>query len=161
MHRTKVRVAEDALDANATIAQANRGDFDRAGVKVINLMSAPGAGKTTLLERVLGEGLGDVRVGVLEGDVQGSLDADRLSVELPPRSWNVVRLAGPGTPRSRGALTLVASGTGSADLLQGELAARGVVRHRLRVLAIETGEAEPVVRQVERGENAADGQVAQ
>jgi hydrogenase nickel incorporation protein HypB len=79
MHRTKVRVAEDALDANATIAQANRGDFDRAGVKVINLMSAPGAGKTTLLERVLGEGLGDVRVGVLEGDVQGSLDADRLS----------------------------------------------------------------------------------
>ena len=34
-------------------------------------MSAPGAGKTTLLERVRG-GLDGVRVGVLEGDVQGS-----------------------------------------------------------------------------------------
>jgi hydrogenase nickel incorporation protein HypB len=82
MHRVKVRVAEDALDANATIAAANRADFDRAGVAVVNLMSAPGAGKTTLLERVLGDGatIGDgVRVGVLEGDVQGSLDADRLA----------------------------------------------------------------------------------
>ncbi len=53
MHRTKVRVVEDALDANDTIARANRDDFDRAGVTVVNLMSAPGAGKTTLLERVL------------------------------------------------------------------------------------------------------------
>ncbi len=79
MHRTKVRVVEDALDANNTIARANRDDFDRAGVRVVNLMSAPGAGKTTLLERVLGEGLNGVRPGVLEGDVQGSFDADRLS----------------------------------------------------------------------------------
>jgi hydrogenase nickel incorporation protein HypB len=78
MHRTKVRVVEDALDANNTIARANREDFDRAGVTVINMMSAPGAGKTTLLERVLAQ-TGDVRVGVLEGDVQGSLDADRLA----------------------------------------------------------------------------------
>ncbi len=84
MHRTKVRVAEDVLDANATIARANREDFDRAGVRVVNLMSAPGAGKTTLLERVLGDGLlaagHGVRAGVLEGDVQGSLDAERLSL---------------------------------------------------------------------------------
>jgi hydrogenase nickel incorporation protein HypB len=80
MHRIKVRVVEDALDANNTIARANRDDFDRAGVAVVNVMSAPGAGKTTLLERVLGgEGLGDVRAAVLEGDVQGSLDADRLA----------------------------------------------------------------------------------
>ena len=53
MHRTRVRVVEDALDANNTIARANRDDFDRHGVGVVNLMSAPGAGKTTLLERAL------------------------------------------------------------------------------------------------------------
>jgi hydrogenase nickel incorporation protein HypB len=80
MHRTKVRIAKDALDANTTIAQANRADFDAAGVRVVNLMSAPGAGKTTLLERVLQDGLGDIRAGVLEGDVQGTFDADRLSL---------------------------------------------------------------------------------
>jgi len=79
MHRTRVRVVEDALDANNTIARANREDFDRHGVTVVNLMSAPGAGKTSLLERVLAEPLDGVQVGVLEGDVQGSLDADRLA----------------------------------------------------------------------------------
>jgi hydrogenase nickel incorporation protein HypB len=78
MHRTKVRVVEEALDANNTIAAANRADFDRAGVTVVNFMSAPGAGKTTLLECVVAD-LPGVRVGVLEGDVQGSMDADRLA----------------------------------------------------------------------------------
>jgi hydrogenase nickel incorporation protein HypB len=79
MHRVKVRVVEDALDANNTIARANRDDFDREGVTVVNFMSAPGAGKTSLLERAL-PGLSGLRAGVLEGDVQGSMDADRLSV---------------------------------------------------------------------------------
>ncbi|MCA1683035.1 MAG: hydrogenase nickel incorporation protein HypB [Actinobacteria bacterium] len=89
MHRTRVRVVEDALDANNTIARANREDFDRHHVRVVNLMSAPGAGKTTLLERGLGEPLGDLRVGVLEGDVQGSFDADRLaSLHVPVTQLN-------------------------------------------------------------------------
>ncbi len=83
MHRTKVRVAEDVLDANATIARANRADFDRAEVAVVNLMSAPGAGKTSLLERVLEQPV-EARIGVLEGDVQGSLDADRLAATGVP-----------------------------------------------------------------------------
>jgi hydrogenase nickel incorporation protein HypB len=89
MHETTVRVAEGALDANQTIAEANRADFDAAGVTAINLMSAPGAGKTTLLERALEGGTGDLRVGVLEGDVRGSLDADRLShLHLPVTQIN-------------------------------------------------------------------------
>jgi hydrogenase nickel incorporation protein HypB len=88
MHRTKVRVVEEALDANNTIATANRADFDRAGVKVVNFMSAPGAGKTSLLERVVHD-LPGVSVGVLEGDVQGSLDADRLaSLHVPVTQLN-------------------------------------------------------------------------
>jgi hydrogenase nickel incorporation protein HypB len=88
VHKTKVRIAADALDANATIAQANRADFDRAHVRVVNMMSAPGAGKTSLLERVLRD-LGGIRAGVLEGDVQGSLDADRLaSLHVPVTQIN-------------------------------------------------------------------------
>jgi hydrogenase nickel incorporation protein HypB len=83
MHRTKVTVVEEALDANNTIASANREDFDRHGVTVINFMSAPGAGKTTLLEHV-GPVVDGVRVGVLEGDVAGSMDADRLASKHIP-----------------------------------------------------------------------------
>jgi hydrogenase nickel incorporation protein HypB len=89
MHRTKVRVVEDALDANNTIARANRDDFDRYDVTVLNLMSAPGAGKTTLLERAIGQPLDGVRAGVLEGDVQGSIDADRLAtLHIPVTQLN-------------------------------------------------------------------------
>jgi hydrogenase nickel incorporation protein HypB len=88
VHRTRVRIAQDVLDANTTIARANRTDFDAASVAVVNLMSAPGAGKTSLLERALRE-LDGVRPGVLEGDVQGSLDADRLaSLHLPVTQIN-------------------------------------------------------------------------
>jgi hydrogenase nickel incorporation protein HypB len=88
MHRTKVKVVEDALDANNTIARANREDFDRAALSVVNLMSAPGAGKTSLLERTLGD-LDGVRAGVLEGDVQGSVDADRIAhLHIPVTQLN-------------------------------------------------------------------------
>ena len=88
MHRTAVKVLEDVLDANGTIAQANRRDFDEHGVVVVNVMGSPGAGKTALLEATL-PGLRDVRVGVLEGDVQGSLDAERLvSFHVPVTQIN-------------------------------------------------------------------------
>jgi hydrogenase nickel incorporation protein HypB len=79
MHVKRIRVVEDALDANNTIARANRADFDRHGVTVVNFMSSPGSGKTALLEAALPLLESRLDVGVLEGDVQGHLDADRLS----------------------------------------------------------------------------------
>ncbi len=75
----RVDVLERILDENDRIADANRADFATAGVRTVNLMSAPGAGKTTLLRRTIAE-LGDsVRVGVLEGDIATSIDADALA----------------------------------------------------------------------------------
>src|SRR4028119_1135568 len=81
MHRTAIKkvVLEGVLDANDALAQANRQMFDQAGNFVVNMMSSPGAGKTALLEHTLDRTLGKVRIGVLEGDVQTTLDADRLA----------------------------------------------------------------------------------
>jgi hydrogenase nickel incorporation protein HypB len=80
MHRTAVkRVMEGVLDANDALAQANRAQFDAAGTYVVNVMSSPGAGKTALLEHTLHRMRGQLRLGVLEGDVQTTLDADRLA----------------------------------------------------------------------------------
>jgi hydrogenase nickel incorporation protein HypB len=88
VHRTRIRIVEGVLDANDTIARANRDDFDDHSVVVVNLMSAPGAGKTMLLERTV-RYLEGIRVGVLEGDVQGTLDADRLaSLHVPVTQIN-------------------------------------------------------------------------
>lgn len=77
-HGAKVAVGHGILDANDAIAQSNREKFDRAGVFVVNMMSSPGAGKTTILERTLERLERRLHVGVLEGDIRGTLDADRL-----------------------------------------------------------------------------------
>ncbi len=73
----KVKVATKILEANDRIALENRKIFDLAGLFVVNLMSGPGAGKTSLLERTLA-GRKDLRIGVVEGDIAGSDDAERI-----------------------------------------------------------------------------------
>lgn len=75
----KVAVVKNILDANDRIAAENRKLFRENKLFVINLMSSPGAGKTTLLEE-LGKALkASVRIGVIEGDIQSSLDAERVA----------------------------------------------------------------------------------
>lgn len=76
--RERVEVLEAIFGENDRLAAANRSDFDTAGVRVINMMSAPGAGKTALLQQTLKLLSGRIRIGVLEGDIETSLDADRL-----------------------------------------------------------------------------------
>lgn len=73
----KVTVATKILEANDRIALENRRLFDKAGLFVINLMSAPGAGKTSLLEKTLLSDSG-LKMGVIEGDIAGSDDAERI-----------------------------------------------------------------------------------
>jgi len=74
----RVAVLEDILAENDRVAEANRAAFAAAGVWSVNVMSSPGAGKTTLLKRTLAALAGEVRIGVLEGDIATSLDADQL-----------------------------------------------------------------------------------
>jgi hydrogenase nickel incorporation protein HypB len=75
----EIKTVQNVLEGNDRIARENRNKFDANGCFVVNLMSAPGSGKTTILERTLAALAGRVGVGVIEGDVRGSLDADRLA----------------------------------------------------------------------------------
>src|ERR1700753_465830 len=75
----RVEVLERIFDENDRTAAANRAEFAATGVRVVNLMSSPGAGKTTLLRETLSRRPGEVRVGIIEGDIETSLDADRLA----------------------------------------------------------------------------------
>ncbi|TAK26917.1 MAG: hydrogenase accessory protein HypB [Chloroflexota bacterium] len=72
-------VQTDILEANDAVAAENRRRFDAAGLLVINLMSSPGSGKTTLLEKMAAALAGQLRIGVIEGDIATSRDADRLT----------------------------------------------------------------------------------
>lgn len=76
--RARVEILEDVLSENDRVADANQKDFAEAGVRVVNLMSSPGAGKTTLLKRTLAALGATTRIGILEGDIATSIDADQL-----------------------------------------------------------------------------------
>lgn len=75
-----ILIEEKILSENDAIAGANRHAFAERGVFVINMVSSPGAGKTTLIERmtpILLDTLG--RFAVIEGDLEGDLDAVRIA----------------------------------------------------------------------------------
>ncbi|MBN2437275.1 MAG: hydrogenase nickel incorporation protein HypB [Deltaproteobacteria bacterium] len=76
----KIQVVKNILDANDRIADANRSLFDEKKIFVMNLMSSPGAGKTSLVERTIRALRDRCRIGVIEGDIQNTLDADRIAV---------------------------------------------------------------------------------
>jgi len=75
----RVTVGEAILGANERLAAANRQALDQAGVFSLNLMASPGAGKTSLIERTLQALNRSLRLGVIDGDIATSLDADRAA----------------------------------------------------------------------------------
>jgi hydrogenase nickel incorporation protein HypB len=72
----EIKVLSSAMQRNNEIAERNRALFRGRGLKVLNFISSPGSGKTSLLER-LGARFGRA-LGVVTGDIQTTLDADRL-----------------------------------------------------------------------------------
>ena len=80
----KISVVKNILEANDRIAQENRAIFDENNLMVINLMSSPGAGKTSLLEKTIDSLKNDLKIGVIEGDVQSSKDAERIAQKEIP-----------------------------------------------------------------------------
>lgn len=76
--RERIEILEDIYAENDHLAAANRQALDAAGVHAVNLMSSPGSGKTAVLARTLAALRGQVRVGVIEGDIETPLDAERL-----------------------------------------------------------------------------------
>ncbi|QGU02714.1 Hydrogenase isoenzymes nickel incorporation protein HypB [Corynebacterium kalinowskii] len=76
--RERIVVLEDIFAENDHLAAHNREAFDQHGVHCINLMSAPGSGKTSVLQKTLEALQGKVRVGIVEGDIETAIDADRL-----------------------------------------------------------------------------------
>jgi hydrogenase nickel incorporation protein HypB len=80
----KVSVVKNVLAANDRIAADNRELFDKNKVYVINLMSSPGAGKTSVVERTILALRNKYKIGVIEGDIQDTYDADRIAkLDIP------------------------------------------------------------------------------
>ncbi|MFA5368170.1 MAG: hydrogenase nickel incorporation protein HypB [Dehalococcoidia bacterium] len=80
----EIKVLKDILSANDRIAQENLKLLDSKGVMAINVMASPGAGKTSVILNTIARLKNDLRIGVIEGDVSSSVDADRIAQENVP-----------------------------------------------------------------------------
>jgi hydrogenase nickel incorporation protein HypB len=80
----EIKVVKDILGANDQIARKNRQLFDKNRVFVVNVMASPGAGKTSVIMETIKRLKGKTRLGVVEGDISSSLDAEAISKEDVP-----------------------------------------------------------------------------
>lgn len=74
----QIKLVKNILVGNDQLAHHNRQRFHSAGVLAINVMASPGAGKTSLIIRTMEQLGGQPRVGVIEGDIAGRIDADKV-----------------------------------------------------------------------------------
>jgi hydrogenase nickel incorporation protein HypB len=80
----EIKVVKNILEANEVIAAQNRALFTEKGIYVLNLMGSPGAGKTTLLEQTIEHLKNKLKIGVIEGDIETSRDAERIATHAIP-----------------------------------------------------------------------------
>jgi hydrogenase nickel incorporation protein HypB len=80
----EIKVVKDIMDANEQIAERNRQLLDSKNVLAVNLMSSPGAGKTSLILQTIQRLKGKAKIGVIEGDMSSSLDAEIIGKEGVP-----------------------------------------------------------------------------
>jgi hydrogenase nickel incorporation protein HypB len=106
----KIVAAKKILKVNDQLAAENRAKLDAAGVFCVNVVGSPGAGKTTLLEALFAELKGRLRPAVIEGDIAGSIDAERMEAIGVP----VVQINTDGACHLDAAM--VASAMGELDL---------------------------------------------
>ena len=74
----EIKILKDILGANEQIAERNRQLLDSKGVFAVNLMSSPGAGKTSLILETIKSLKGKTKIGVIEGDISSSMDAEAI-----------------------------------------------------------------------------------
>jgi len=77
----KIELVQNILEANESIAAQNKRLLDEHGVFAINIMASPGAGKTSLILQTIARLKGKSRIGVIEGDVASTLDAEKVKKE--------------------------------------------------------------------------------
>jgi hydrogenase nickel incorporation protein HypB len=130
----KIVAAKSILKANDQLAAENRARFDSAGIYCVNVVGSPGCGKTTLLEALFARLKGRMRPAVIEGDIAGSVDAERMeALGLP-----VVQINTEGACHLDANMT--ASAVGQLDLTNVDLLAVENVGNLVCTAGFDLGE---------------------
>jgi len=80
----EIKIVKQILEWNEDVSREVRDTLSRCGVCLVNVMGSPGAGKTSLITDIIGKLQDTFRIGVIEGDIAGQIDADRIdSMGIP------------------------------------------------------------------------------
>ena len=74
-----IEIKKNILEDNDREADRLRGELKEEGTFLLNLMSSPGSGKTTTLVRTIGALKDEMRIGVMEADIDSDVDADAIA----------------------------------------------------------------------------------
>ena len=80
----EIKILKNILGANDQIAAKNRELLDVHKVFAVNIMASPGAGKTSVVVQTIRALKGKVKIGVIEGDIASSIDAETVAKEGVP-----------------------------------------------------------------------------
>ena len=78
MNRQTIHIVKHLLTNNDAAAEHNRDQFRSAEVLAVNVISSPGSGKTSTIIRTMEQLRGKATVGVIEGDIAGSIDTEKV-----------------------------------------------------------------------------------
>ena len=74
----EIKVFHQVMDWNEDVSDEIKKDLSDKKVCMINVMGSPGAGKTSLITEVVNKLSGKYRIGVIEGDIAGQIDAEKM-----------------------------------------------------------------------------------
>jgi hydrogenase nickel incorporation protein HypB len=79
-----INIKEEVLSANKDIAQQNQVLLNKHRILLLNVMASPGAGKTSLILATINGVKNKIRIGVIEGDIASTVDADKINAQNIP-----------------------------------------------------------------------------
>jgi hydrogenase nickel incorporation protein HypB len=80
----KVNIGKKILSSNEEYALQNSQLLSEQKKLCLNMISSPGSGKTTILARTISESKDKIKIGVIEGDIQTEIDAERIRATRAP-----------------------------------------------------------------------------
>jgi len=75
----EIKVVRQILEWNENCHEELQKEFNEKKILMLNIMGSPGAGKTTFLTRIIEALRGEYKIGVIEGDIAGKIDAERIA----------------------------------------------------------------------------------
>ena len=75
----EIKVLHQVMDWNEDVSEEVKGTLAEHHICMVNVMGSPGAGKTSMITALIGKLRDSFRVGVIEGDIAGQVDAERIA----------------------------------------------------------------------------------